>query len=56
MLHPIFENLVKKTKKEVGGRLKLSTGLPANLTSNLTVHDIFTMLLLITAIIFFLVL
>ena len=51
-----LQSLVKRTKKGASGRLKLTTGLPANITNNVTVHDIFTLVLIITAIIMLIVL
>ena len=51
-----LESLAKRTKKGVSGRWKLTTGIPGNITNNETVHDIFTILLILAAIVVILVL
>ena len=55
MPNSILKSLTKRTKKGVSGRLKLTTGLPANIANNETLHDIFTILLILTAVILILV-
>ncbi|MDQ6813097.1 MAG: hypothetical protein M3040_05125 [Bacteroidota bacterium] len=56
MSHPTHQRLTRRTKKAVFGRLKLSTELSDHATNNETIHDIFTIVLIMTAIVLMIVL
>jgi hypothetical protein len=56
MPNSIFENVEKRRKKEGGWKLKLATGLAGNVINNITLHDVFTLLLVIITIIIVLIL
>ena len=51
----MFQNL-EKSMKGVLRKLKFTTGFPAHITNGETLHDVFTILLIVTAIIIAIVL
>ena len=51
MSNSTIEDLVKKTKKAATGKFRLTTGLREDMTRNVTIHDIFTIALVIITII-----
>ncbi len=51
-----LQTLEKRRKKGLTGKLRLSTGLPGSVINNITIHDVFTILLILITIIALLVL
>jgi hypothetical protein len=55
MFNSVFQSLFKRRKRAVDDKVKLVAGLPYNVANNISVHDLFTVVLIVITVVVLLV-